>query len=210
MTLWCCRANCRMPRTACVASAGASASRRRNAATDSSCMASRLGVLQGQVEEHAFDGRKRGIGAGLQAVEGQRQRLCVLRKGLRLAAIDLSWELVEQQDQRQAPVRAGGPVVQFAGGGGFNQRAEAIGQVRVALVPEGRRARPCCRTRGAVVPAGPRADRCRTRTPVRPVNAAVRAPAPLTARLIRTGFRASPGQRGTGAFAPAPGPWVHP
>ncbi len=161
----------------------------------------RLGMFQRQVEKQPFNGRKGSICAPLQSVERQRQGLLVLGKGLRLPAIDLPWELVQQQGSM--PVadvgwRPSGPECR-------PQQSQPMdgsdwpGLSRAG--PSGRAVRPLRQTREASALPGPRADHCQTRTPVRPVNASSPGPAPLTRLLerecsIRKGFRAFPVRRG--------------
>src|SRR5690606_6617022 len=61
----------------------------------------------------------------------KRERLRVLRKRRRGAAVKVSRHLVEQQNQREPPFREIGPCVELAARGQASRRSEAGGDLRV-------------------------------------------------------------------------------
>ena len=88
-------------------------------------------MLQRQVEEAALDDRERAIVARVDARERARERLRIRREGARLAAKQVSRELVEQQDQREPPARARAPGVERGPRRRRRRAAEARAQRRV-------------------------------------------------------------------------------
>ena len=86
----------------------------------------RCGMFQRQIAEHSLDAAQVAVAAACDQIERQLQRARIVGKSLRRIAVDVPWELVEQQDQRQLSARSDGPVVVLAGCCGID---------------------PCCKTR---------------------------------------------------------------
>lgn len=77
-----------------------------------------FGMLQRQVEEPADIALGRQIVPGLQRPVGEMSRQRIGGEGMRRAAEAVSGKLVQQDQQRQRPLRRLGPLIQFAPRGG--------------------------------------------------------------------------------------------
>jgi hypothetical protein len=63
-------------------------------------------VLQRHVEEQPLERRQRRIRRQLHSRESERERLPIRGEGAMRAAEGMAGELIEQQDEREAPPRA--------------------------------------------------------------------------------------------------------
>ena len=88
-------------------------------------------MLHGQIEKGALDGGELSIVSAIDAFPAQCQRASVLPVGLGGPSVDIPRELVEQQDQRQAPPGRLLPGIQRSVCRGRESRGETLGALPI-------------------------------------------------------------------------------
>src|SRR5581483_10819454 len=97
-----------------------------------------LGVTEGQHEEGLLPRRReRGVVAGVDAFERERDRVRVLRVGARGPAVDRTRELIEDEDEGEPRSRLAGPRIELAALRALEERPEPLDDrcIRAAAKP---------------------------------------------------------------------------
>jgi len=90
-------------------------------------------VLQGEIEEGSLDDAELPIDAGREPVEAEASRDRIAGKCLRPAAMDVTRELIDQEDEREPATCRIGPAVQLAGDGAGERVAETVPDLPIRL-----------------------------------------------------------------------------